>query len=349
MKPLSQTMSRESQVDNDCGSMFYKGVLWGGGCLTTALCTVVCPCCGPNIVKVNEGYKAAVLRYGKLERIVGPGTYFRNPCIEEFFVKSVKIVTLDVPPQHVITRDNVTVRINTVVFYQIVDIQKAVFNVDACDSAISNFAQSTIRTVIGENSLDDIFQKRSAINERLTRIIDEETEGWGIKVPNVEVKDISIPENMQRVLAATAEATREGRAKIITAEAELTAASTLAEAADIMSTNPMALQLRYFQTLTEIAAENNSTVIVPTEVFGLLGGAQQRAPHDTTGLFDLKSVLTLRRQIEAERTERIHRQDPKETTRFVFVDSSKQQDPEEKDGKKERRKKKADSEDQKKE
>jgi len=195
------------------------------------------------------------------------------------------------------TKDNVSLAINAVIYYQITDVKKAIFNVRDCQSATSNFAQSTLRTVIGEHNLDEIFANRAQINARLTHIIDVETDLWGIKVTNVEIKDIQIPPEMERILAAVAEAKREGAAKIITAEAELKAATTLAEAADIMSTNPMSLQLRYFQTLAEISADKNSTIIVPSEI--ITGG------HNSGNEIDLERILKMRKTLKAEREERL--------------------------------------------
>jgi len=236
------------------------------------------------------------LNFGKLSKIVGPGTYYANPCTTEIKVISVQIVTLDVPVQKVMSRDNVQITINAVVYYQIVDVQRAVFNVRDYNAATSNFAQSTLRTVIGEFNMDEIFAKRSLINDRLTEIIDKETDAWGIKVTAVEIKDLTIPAQMERAMAATAEAQREGAAKVISAQAELKASTTLAEAADIMMTNPMTLQLRYFQTLSEISSDKNNTIIVPAEMLGNTGMSNLN--------FDIDRILHMRKVLAVDREER---------------------------------------------
>jgi len=299
---LSEKSTREPgmQVDDDDNfcSCLLKGCLWFGGAVQTIACLPCWPCGGGGVsFKIEEGYRAAVLHYGKLKQIVGPGTYYANPCTTQFKVVSIQVITLDVPQQLLMTKDNVSLRINTVIYYQITDVKKALFNVRDFNSATSNFAQSTLRTVIGEHNLDEIFSNRAQINARLTHIIDVETELWGIKVTNVEIKDIQIPPEMERMLASVAEAKREGAAKVITAEAELKAATTLAEAADVLATNPMSLQLRYFQTLTEISADKSSTIIVPSEI---ITGGRSNAPE-----VDLEKILKMRKVLKAEREERL--------------------------------------------
>lgn len=186
---------------------------------------------------------------------------------------SVQVQTLDVPQQNVITKDNITVTVHAVIYFSVINVEKAAFSVANVTLAVANFAQSTLRTVIGENTLDELFNHRQKIVSRLTQLIDEETELWGVKVSNVEMKDISIPASMTRVMAAVAEAQREGAAKVITAEAELRAASTLAEAADILATNPLTIQLRYFQTLSEVASDRTSTIILPSDISGIMAYA----------------------------------------------------------------------------
>jgi len=303
-KPMAQTMGVDD--DNTACSSCLRGCLWFGGAFQTVCCIPCLPCGGGGVsFKIEEGYRAAVLHYGKLKQVVGPGTYYANPCTTQFKVVSIQVVTLDVPRQQVMTKDNVSLTINAVVYYQIVDVKKAIFNVRDCQSATSNFAQSTLRTVIGEHNLDEIFANRAQINARLTHIIDVETDLWGIKVTNVEIKDIQIPPEMERVLAAVAEAKREGDAKVITASAELRAANTLAEAADIMMTNPMSLQLRYFQTLTEISAEKNSTIIVPSE---LITGGKGGSIVD----LDIDKILKMRKALKTEREERQREEKEKE-------------------------------------
>lgn len=236
---------------------------------------------------------------------------------------SVQVQTLDVPQQNVITKDNITVTVHAVIYFSVINVEKAAFSVANVTLAVANFAQSTLRTVIGENTLDELFNHRQKIVSRLTQLIDEETELWGVKVSNVEMKDISIPASMTRVMAAVAEAQREGAAKVITAEAELRAASTLAEAADILATNPLTIQLRYFQTLSEVASDRTSTIILPSDISGIMAYALMPTlaptltpPHSRgmQGLmggageasgFDAEKVLAARRQILAVRDERI--------------------------------------------
>ncbi|KAL6052796.1 Mechanosensory protein 2 [Balamuthia mandrillaris] len=255
----------EEDLDNDGCSNIFKSMLAIRGYLNTVLC---CPCgvlgCGP-VIRVREGQRAAVIRYGKLHRIVGPGTYHYNTGTEQFRIEDIQTRTLDVPKQNMLTRDNVPVEINAVIYYRIEDIRKALFNVSDFCQATTNFAQSTLRTVVGEVTLDELFSDRHGVNTHLTELIDAATDGWGIFVSAVEIKDLVIPVDMQRTMAAVAEATREGSAKIITAKAEKEAAATLSEAAEVMAKNPIALQLRYYQTLTEISAEHNSTIVVPSE------------------------------------------------------------------------------------
>jgi len=257
-------------VDDDIGSSFYKGMMtlqgWGYTFFSLPFSIVGC---GP-FKQITEGQRGVILRFGKFERVLGPGTYHYNVGSEKIYVRSIQIKTIDVPRQEMMTSDNLTVMINAVVYYRIEDVRKAIFNVLDCDLATSNIAQSLLRTVVGQNTLEDLFHSRQQVNSQLTKLIDEATVEWGVRVSAVEIKDIAIPESLQRVMASVAEATREGHAKVISAEAEKRAASTLTEAADIMSKNPITLQLRYFQTLTEIASEKSTTIIVPSGVAGLM-------------------------------------------------------------------------------
>jgi regulator of protease activity HflC (stomatin/prohibitin superfamily) len=179
---------------------------------------------------------------------------------------SLRTVTMDVPPQDVITRDNVTVKVNAVIYFRVVDAQRAIIQVEDYLYATSMMAQTTLRSVLGQMQLDDLLAKRDEINAELQRIIDQQTEPWGVKVSAVEVKNVDLPQEMQRAIARQAEAERERRAKIIHAEGEFQAAQRLAEAADVISPIPAALQLRYLQTLVEIAAEKNSTTIFPIPI-----------------------------------------------------------------------------------
>jgi len=281
-----------------------------GGGLATGCCLPFAPCGGGPVVTIQEGYRAAVLKFGKLNRMLGPGTYSYNPCTEQFSVVSIQVQTLDVPQQNVITKDNITVVIHAVIYYTIINVEKAAFSVANVSLAVANFAQSTLRTVIGEHTMDELFNQRHKIVARITQLIDEETEHWGVKVSNVEMKDISIPENMRRVMAAVAEAQREGAAKVISAEAELRASSTLAEAADIMATNPLTIQLRYFQTLAEVSSERSNTIILPADISGIMARGMQGLMGGGGGEhgYDPEKALLIRRQILAVRDERLARE-----------------------------------------
>ncbi len=227
---------------------------------------------------VQEYERGVVFRLGRFVGIRGPGLILLIPFIERMVKVDLRVVTLDVPSQEAITQDNVTVRVNAVVYFQVIDPDRAVINVEDFRRATAQIAQTTLRSVMGQHELDDLLSRRERINAELQRIIDDSTEPWGIKVSVVEVKDVELPSTMQRAMARQAEAERERRAKIIHAEGEYSASQQLAEAARVMADSPGAIQLRYLQTLTEIAVEQNSTIIFPLplefmETFqGLLGG-----------------------------------------------------------------------------
>lgn len=212
---------------------------------------------------VQEYERGVVFRLGRFAGVRGPGLILLIPFIERMVKVDLRVVTLDVPSQEAITKDNVTVRVNAVVYFQVIDPDKAVINVEDYRRATAQIAQTTLRSVMGQHELDDLLSRRERINQELQRIIDDATEPWGIKVSVVEVKDVELPSTMQRAMARQAEAERERRAKIIHAEGEYTAAQQLAEAARVMTESPGTIQLRYLQTLTEIAVEQNSTIIFP--------------------------------------------------------------------------------------
>ena len=221
--------------------------------------------------KVLPEYERAVIfRWGRLARGIvggnGPGVIIILPLIDRMIRVSMRTVTMDVPPQDVITRDNVTVKVNAVVYFRVVDPQREIVQVEDYLYATSMMAQTTLRSVLGQSQLDDLLSKREQINADLQRIIDQQTEPWGVKVSAVEVKNVDLPQEMQRAIARQAEAERERRAKVIHAEGEFEASQRLADAADVISRNPAALQLRYLQTLVEIAAEKNSTTIFPIPI-----------------------------------------------------------------------------------
>jgi len=222
---------------------------------------------GLSGLRVVQQYERGVIFIlGHLQGAKGPGLFWIPPFISRMVKVDLRIVTLTVPPQEVITRDNVTVRVTAVVYFYIENPATAVVNVVDFMQATSQIGQTTLRNVLGQSELDELLSQRNKINQQLQTIIDEHTERWGVKVTAVEVKDIELPATMQRAMAKQAEAEREKRAKIIHAEGELQASTQLAEAAGIIGSHPSALQLRYLQTLTEIAAEKNSTIIFPLPI-----------------------------------------------------------------------------------
>lgn len=219
-----------------------------------------------SIKIVPEYERGVVFRLGRLVGARGPGLFFLIPIAERMVRVDTRVITMDVPPQEVITLDNVTIKVNAVLYFMVVDPQFAVVKVVDFIRATMQIAQTTLRSVVGQVELDELLARREAINERLQRIIDEQTEPWGVKVTIVEVKDVELPQSMQRAMAKQAEAEREKRAKIIHAQGEFDASKMLAEAADVIAREPVTLQLRYLQTLTEIAVEKNSTIIFPLPI-----------------------------------------------------------------------------------
>ena len=215
---------------------------------------------------VQEYERGVVFRLGRLAGARMPGLTFVIPGVERMVKIDLRVITMDVPAQEAITLDNVTVRVNAVVYFRVVDPDAAVVRVLDYIRATSMIAQTTLRSVLGQAPLDDLLSQRDKINQELQRIIDEQTEPWGVKVSVVEVRDVELPQSMQRAMARQAEAEREKRAKIIHAEGEYEASTRLADAAQIIAAQPIALQLRYLQTLTEIASERNSTVIFPLPI-----------------------------------------------------------------------------------
>ena len=220
-----------------------------------------------SIKILNEYERAVVFRLGRLIHAPkGPGFIFVFAIIDRMVRVSLRTIVHDVPPQDVITRDNVSVKVNAVVYYRVIEPMKAVVEVEQFHYATSQLAQTTLRSVLGQVELDDLLSHRERLNLELQSILDKHTDPWGIKVSMVEVKHVDLPTEMQRAMAKQAEAEREKRAKIIHADGELQASRALAEAATIISANPTTLQLRYLQTLTEIAAEKNSTIIFPVPI-----------------------------------------------------------------------------------
>ncbi len=223
-----------------------------------------------SAVKILREYeRAVVFRLGRVIGSKGPGLILLIPLIDRMTKVSLRTIAMDVPPQDIITKDNVSVKVNAVVYYRVVDASKAIVEVQEFQYATSQLAQTTLRSILGQFELDELLSEREKINEKLQEILDKHTDPWGIKVSLVEVKHIDLPEEMKRAIARQAEAERERRAKIIHAEGESQASQKLADAASILGKEPTSIQLRFLQTLVEVAAENNSTMVfpVPIELF----------------------------------------------------------------------------------
>jgi regulator of protease activity HflC (stomatin/prohibitin superfamily) len=218
-------------------------------------------------IKVVQEYERGVIfRLGRLQGAKGPGLFFIIPLIDRMTKVDLRVVTLDIPTQEAITRDNVTVSVNAVAYFRVLDPNAAIVQVEDYHRATWQIAQTSLRSVLGQSDLDELLIHRDKINHKLQQIVDEATEPWGIKVSVVEVKDVELPASMKRAMARQAEAEREKRAKVIHAEGEYNAAQQLQEAANVISQEPAALQLRYLQTLTEVAVEKNSTIIFPVPI-----------------------------------------------------------------------------------
>jgi regulator of protease activity HflC (stomatin/prohibitin superfamily) len=215
---------------------------------------------------LNEYERGVIFRLGRVIDTKGPGLIILIPVVDRMIKVDMRTITMDVPPQDVITRDNISIKVNAVVYFKVMDANDAVINVENYLYATSQLAQTTLRSVCGQVELDELLSQREKINLQIQEILDRSTEPWGIKVSHVEVKQIDLPEEMKRAIAKQAEAERERRAKVISAEGEFQAAQKLIEAAALMETQPMSLQLRYLQTLNQIAAENNSTTLFPIPI-----------------------------------------------------------------------------------
>jgi len=215
---------------------------------------------------VREYERGVVFRLGRLLRAKGPGIFLLIPFIDRMVKVELRTVTMDVPPQDIITRDNVPVKVNAVVYFRVINPEDAVVKIENYIQATSQIAQTTLRNILGKSELDELLSERDKISQELQQVIDEQTDPWGVKVSVVEVKDVELPSTMQRAMARQAEAERERRAKVIHAEGELQASEKLSQAADVLSRNPASIQLRYLQTLNEISAEKNSTIIFPLPI-----------------------------------------------------------------------------------
>ncbi|HQC63178.1 MAG TPA: slipin family protein [Candidatus Marinimicrobia bacterium] len=220
-----------------------------------------------SAIRVLREYERGVIfRLGRLIAAKGPGLFFLIPVVDRMVKVSLRTVVLDVPPQDIITKDNVSVKVNAVVYFRVVDPSKAVVEVEDYLYATSQLSQTTLRSILGQAELDELLSSREKINAELQTILDTHTDPWGIKVSQVEIKHVDLPQEMQRAMAKQAEAERERRAKVINAEGEFQAATKLAQAAEIMNKEPITIQLRFLQTLREVAAENNSTTIFPVPI-----------------------------------------------------------------------------------
>jgi regulator of protease activity HflC (stomatin/prohibitin superfamily) len=220
-----------------------------------------------NAIRILREYERGIIfRLGRLSGVKGPGIILLIPIVDRMVKVSLRTVVMDIPPQDVITRDNVSIKVNAVVYFRVVQADKAIVEVENFLFATSQLSQTTLRSILGQASLDELLAERDKINSSLQKIMDTHTEPWGIKISNVEVKQIDLPVEMQRAMARQAEAERERRAKVIHAEGEFQASQKLADAAHIIEAHPIALQLRFLQTLTEISSEKNSTIIFPVPI-----------------------------------------------------------------------------------
>lgn len=242
----------------------------------------------PSTVKILKEYERGVIfRLGRLLGTKGPGFFLIIPFVDQMTKRDLRVVTMDVTPQEVITKDNITVRVNAVIYFRVVNPEDSVVNVNDYIRATSQIAQTTLRNVLGQSELDELLTQREKLNLMLQKIIDEHTDPWGIKVATVEIKEVELPEQMRRMMAAQAEAERERRAKIIHAEGEFQASEKLAQAGAVIAREPVTLQLRYLQTLTEIATEKNSTVIFPLPM-DLIKMFMERGSGNKSGESDSK-------------------------------------------------------------
>jgi regulator of protease activity HflC (stomatin/prohibitin superfamily) len=249
------------------------------------LIVVILSIAGSAVKVVQEYERGVIFRLGRLVGARGPGLFLIIPFVDRMVKVDLRVVTLDVPAQEVITRDNVTVRVNAVLYFRVFDPERAVVAVTDYVRATHQISQTTLRSVLGQSDLDELLAQREAINLRLQQIIDDQTEPWGIKVGIVEVKDLELPQSMQRAMARQAEAEREKRAKIIHASGEFEASKALTDAARVIGGEPATIQLRYLQTLTEIASERNSTIVfpVPLELLSMIPGIMNSRRNGSSG------------------------------------------------------------------
>jgi len=234
-----------------------------GSLLGTLLFVLLLFVLGASLRVLREYERGVVFTLGRFQAVKGPGLVILVPAVQQMVRTSLRLVVMDIPKQDIITRDNVSVKVNAVLYFKVVDAERAVIRVENYLAATSQLAQTTLRAVLGKHDLDELLSERDRLNLDVQKILDAQTDAWGIKVTNVEIKDVDIDLTMVRAIARQAEAERERRAKVIHAEGELQAASKLSEAAEILGRHPQALQLRYLETLTVIAADKNSTIVFP--------------------------------------------------------------------------------------
>merc|ERR1712130_386628 len=289
-------MGMKNQIENYEGAVMSnddRDVPDGNGCCGTALILIfglitilLFPLTIFMAIKIIPEYQRAVIfRLGRIKgsAAVGPGLFFVIPCTDSFIPVDMRTVSFDIPPQEILTKDSVTIAVDAVVYYRISIPIDSVKNVENASESTKLLAQTTLRNILGTRTLAGILSERDAISGEMLTILDEATDPWGIKVERVEVKDVRLPQQLQRAMAAEAEAARDAKAKIIAAEGEMNASKSLKEAADVISSSGSALQLRYLQTLTQIATERNSTIIfpIPLEMFKGHGMAQETSPPPT--------------------------------------------------------------------
>jgi len=220
-----------------------------------------------SAIRILKEYERGVIfRFGRLRGAKGPGLFVIIPFVDKMIKVDLRTVTMDVPPQDIITHDNVPVKVNAVVYFRVMDPEKSIVKIEKYILATSQIAQTTLRSILGQVELDDLLARREKINKELQKIIDEQTDPWGVKVSNVEIKDVELPQSIQRAFAKQAEAERERRAKIISAEGEFQASAKLSKAAEVLGKFPISVQLRFLQTLKEIATEQNSTIVFPVPI-----------------------------------------------------------------------------------
>ncbi len=220
-----------------------------------------------SAIRILKEYESGVIfRFGRLRGAKGPGLFVIIPFVDKMIKVDLRTVTMDVPPQDIITHDNVPVKVNAVVYFRVMNPEKSIVKIEKYILATSQIAQTTLRSILGQVELDDLLARREKINKELQKIIDEQTDPWGVKVSNVEIKDVELPQSIQRAFAKQAEAERERRAKIISAEGEFQASEKLSNAAEVLGKFPISVQLRFLQTLKEIATEQNSTIVFPVPI-----------------------------------------------------------------------------------